>query len=214
MKALIVDDHVLFAEAVQSTLERMGLEVRVVSTPDAALDAARHAAPDVVLVDVGSLGRFGLEFGPRLLDVASRARIIALTAAADAESVERALALWFSAYLTKDMPVARFVTSVRAVLEGDLVFPGRHARAAAVPDRRRTETAHLLARQLTAREREVLRLLVEAEPGSEIARRLGISRNTVRTHIQSILTKLQVHSRLEAAAFAVRHRLIDAGVRA
>jgi two-component system nitrate/nitrite response regulator NarL len=69
----------------------------------------------------------------------------------------------------------------------------------------------LLADQLTRREREVLMLLVEGLSGAAIARRLRISSNTVRTHIQSILTKLQVHSRLAAATFAVRHGLISRG---
>ena len=69
------------------------------------------------------------------------------------------------------------------------------------------EDVGLLAAQLTAREREVLGLLVRGASGLEIAAELGISRNTVRTHVQSILTKLQVHSRLEAATFAVRHHV-------
>jgi two-component system nitrate/nitrite response regulator NarL len=70
----------------------------------------------------------------------------------------------------------------------------------------------LEGQQLTPREREVLALLVEGLSGVVIANRLGISRNTVRTHVQSILTKLQVHSRLEAATFAVRHRLVHTNV--
>jgi len=65
-----------------------------------------------------------------------------------------------------------------------------------------------LIKQLTERERQVLQLLAEGSSGVQIAARLSISPNTVRTHVQSILTKLQVHSRLEAAAFAVRHGLI------
>jgi two-component system nitrate/nitrite response regulator NarL len=68
----------------------------------------------------------------------------------------------------------------------------------------------LIARQLTERETQVLRLMVDGLNGSQIATKLGISSNTVRTHIQSILTKLQVHSRLAAATFAVRHGLFDA----
>jgi two-component system nitrate/nitrite response regulator NarL len=66
-----------------------------------------------------------------------------------------------------------------------------------------------MADQLTYRELDVLRLLAEGMQGEAIARKLGISRNTVRTHVQSILTKLQVHSRLEAATFAVRHGIVD-----
>jgi two-component system nitrate/nitrite response regulator NarL len=212
VKALLADDHVLFAEAVRPTLERMGFEVRVVGTGDAAVAAIAEDACDVVFLDLGLPGESGLVVGRRILERFPETRVVALTALADADSVGRALSIGFRGYLSKDMPVARFVSSVSAVMSGDLVFPGRHARAAAA-DRRHDESAHLLARQLTAREREVLTMLVEAETGGEIARRLGISRNTVRTHIQSILSKLQVHSRLEAAAFAVRHRLVQPRVR-
>jgi two-component system, NarL family, nitrate/nitrite response regulator NarL len=208
MNALLVDDHVLFAEAVRPTLERMGFDVRVVSTGDAAVAAIAEQACDLVFLDLGLPAESGLVVGRRILERFPESRVVALTALADAESVGRALSLGFRGYLSKDMPVTRFVSSVRAVMNGDLVFPGRQARAATA-DRRNDESAHLLARQLTAREREVLTMLVEAETGGEIARRLGISRNTVRTHIQSILSKLQVHSRLEAAAFAVRHRLVQ-----
>jgi two-component system, NarL family, nitrate/nitrite response regulator NarL len=208
MKALLADDHVLFAEAVRPTLERMGFQVRVVAGGDAAVAAIGEEASDLVFLDIGLPGESGLVVGRRILERFPESRVVALTALVDAESVGRALTIGFRGYLSKDMPVARFVSSVRAVMDGDLVFPGRYARAAAA-DRRDDESAHLLARQLTVREREVLTMLVEAETGGEIARRLGISRNTVRTHIQSILSKLQVHSRLEAAAFAVRHRLVQ-----
>jgi two-component system nitrate/nitrite response regulator NarL len=211
VKALVVDDHVLFAEAVRPTLERIGFDVRVVTTGDAAVDAIAGDAYDLVLLDLGLRGESGLALGRRILEWFPQSRVVMLTALTDAESVTRALNLGFRGYLSKDMPVARFVSSVGAVMDGDLVFPGRHARATS--DRRNDESAHLLARQLTAREREVLALLVEAATGGEIARRLDISRNTVRTHIQSILSKLQVHSRLEAAAFAVRHRLVHAEAR-
>jgi two-component system nitrate/nitrite response regulator NarL len=67
----------------------------------------------------------------------------------------------------------------------------------------------LLSSSLTPRERQVLQMLARGNGGKDIARELAISVNTVRTHVQSILTKLQVHSRLEAAAFAVRHGLVD-----
>jgi two-component system, NarL family, nitrate/nitrite response regulator NarL len=208
VKALLADDHVLFAEAVRPTLERMGFEVRVVAAGDDAVAAIAEDACDIVFLDIGLPGESGLVVGRRILERSPESRVVALTALADAESVGRALTLGFRAYLSKDMPVARFVSSVRAVMDGDLIFPGRHARVAET-ERRHDESAHLLARQLTIREREVLTMLVEAQTGGEIARRLGISRNTVRTHIQSILSKLQVHSRLEAAAFAVRHRLVQ-----
>jgi two-component system, NarL family, nitrate/nitrite response regulator NarL len=84
--------------------------------------------------------------------------------------------------------------------------------ATAVGGARSAEDRHaaLLGGQLTEREREVLALLVDGASGADIAERLTISTNTVRTHVQSVLTKLQVHSRLEAATFAVRHGLVAA----
>ena len=95
---------------------------------------------------------------------------------------------------------------VRAVLDGQLIMP--HRLGPASRQAAKHDDAELLAAQLTPREREVLTLLARGANGREIAADLAISRNTVRTHVQSILTKLQVHSRLEAATFAVRHRLM------
>jgi two-component system, NarL family, nitrate/nitrite response regulator NarL len=100
------------------------------------------------------------------------------------------------------------VSSIQAVLNGNVIMPKQLARAAAGDQSPEEQHAAMLVKQLTDRERQVLQLLAEGSSGVQIAARLAISPNTVRTHVQSILTKLQVHSRLEAAAFAVRHGLI------
>jgi two-component system nitrate/nitrite response regulator NarL len=109
----------------------------------------------------------------------------------------------------KNTDLDTLVTSIDAVIRGEVVLPERGPRGngarSSAPDR---ETG-LLVRQLTPREREVLVLLAEGAASKTIAARLGVSANTVRTHIQSILTKLQVHSRLEAAAFAIRSGVVD-----
>lgn len=141
-----------------------------------------------------------------MLDRSPRLRILALTALDDPRAVEEAHALGFRGFLTKDIPVSRFVGSVRVVMDGGSVFPHRRLRRRATG-----RNAGLLMYQLTPREREVLGLLVEGADSPGIASHLGISRNTVRTHVQSILTKLQVHTRLEAATFAVRHGLVPIG---
>src|SRR5204863_2507694 len=102
--------------------------------------------------------------------------------------------------------VSTFISPLEAVVEGQVLLP--HRLVSAGHRRGTSDGISLLVSQLTTREREVLSLLVEGADGGAIARRLGISRNTVRTHVQSILTKLQVHSRLEAATMAVRHHLV------
>ena len=165
-----------------------------------------HHHPDLVLMDIALPDQSGLIAGKRILDAWPEAKILALTALSERLVAEEALRIGFRGYLTKDIPISQLLNTVRAVIDEQLVVP--HRLGPASRQSAEHEGAELLAAQLTLREREVLALLVGGASGREISEELGISRNTVRTHVQSILTKLQVHSRLEAATFAVRHRLM------
>lgn len=197
----------LFAEAIRVAIEDLGLSVvRVATTGQDAIAEVERAMPDVILMDIGLPDQSGLVAGRTILERHPDAKIIALTALSDRATVDEALRIGFVGYLTKDTPVARFVNAIRSAMDGHLVLPQRLS-----PARRRSqaeEEVALLASQLTPREREVLALLVQGADGRRAASALGISLNTVRTHVQSILTKLQVHSRLEAATFAVRHGIV------
>jgi two-component system, NarL family, nitrate/nitrite response regulator NarL len=199
----------LFAEAIRVALEDLGEEVLdVITTGEEAVASVLRLRPDIVLMDLALPDESGLSVGRAILEEWPDAKIIALTALNDRAAVEEALRIGFRGYVTKDTPVAQFVNSVQSVLDGHIVLPHRLS-----PTRERSaaeEEVALLASQLTPRERQVLELLVEGADGRTAALRLGISRNTVRTHVQNILMKLQVHSRLEAATFAVRHRLVQA----
>ncbi len=207
MRVLIVDDHMLFAEAIRSALEGVGLSVvGIAVTAEEGISKVRRSRPDLILMDVALPDQSGLAAGKRILDEWPDARILALTALDDRVVADEALRIGFRGLLTKDTHVSQFVNSIRSILDGQMVLPHRLGPAGGRSSG--DEDATLLAAQLTRREREVLGLLVRGAGGLEIAEELGISRNTVRTHVQSILTKLQVHSRLQAATFAVRHRLI------
>jgi len=198
---------VLFAEAIRVSLEDLGADVvDTVTTGAAALEAALAERPDVILMDLGLPDQSGLAAGHTILEAWPEARILALTALNDRTLVDEAVRIGFRGYLTKDTPVAQFANAVRSAMDGQVVLP--HRLMARVDVSSEEGHAALLADQLTAREREVLELLVQGADGKGVAQALGISQNTVRTHVQSILTKLQVHSRLEAATFAVRHRLV------
>ena len=206
-RVLIVDDHLLFAEAIRSALEAAGVIVAGVSgTAEDAVTSALRERPDLVLMDVALPDQSGLLAGKRILQEWPEAKILALTAVEERRVAEEALRIGFRGYLTKHTPVGQFVNSVSAILDGQLIVP--HRLGPATRQAAEHQDAELLAAHLTPREREVLTLLARGANGREIAAELGISRNTVRTHVQSILSKLQVHSRLEAATFAVRRRLM------
>jgi two-component system, NarL family, nitrate/nitrite response regulator NarL len=209
VRVLIVEDHTLFAEAIRLTLEANGIAViDVVSSEQEATQAANGQDFDVALVDLGLPGTDGIEVGRKLLEERSDIKVLAVTALNDSRAVQRALKAGFHGYLTKDIPLSQFVDAIKTALSDQVIIPHRLARAAVGVRSAEEQQAMLLADQLTAREKEVLELLVKGAGGPEIADSLSVSQNTVRTHIQNILTKLQVHSRLEAASFAVRFSIV------
>jgi two-component system nitrate/nitrite response regulator NarL len=211
IRVLLVDDHRLFIDVMRMALEDLGMEVlEAASTGGEGIDAARRDRPDVVLMDLGLSDQHGLTAGRTILDEMPEMKIIAVTASADYRHAREAIRAGFRAYVMKTSTLSEFESSIRAVLDGHVLVPGRLAQATAGEATEEGRHAELLLRQLTPREREVLDLLAEGLSSAAIARYLSISPNTVRTHIQSLMGKLQVHSRLEAAAFAVRYRVLDA----
>lgn len=204
-RVLIVDDQRLFAEAVSSALADRGVGVLGIATSSAeALDIMAAERADVVLVDIGLADESGVTLGMTILDRWPGTKVIALTVLEYEGIVQECLQAGLHGYISKRTPIARFSSAMTSVLAGEIVvlteptFKSDSQPGGARP-------AELLSRQLTRRELDVLGLLVEGVSGREIARRLLISHNTVRTHIQNILTKLQVHSRNEAAAFVIKN---------
>lgn len=209
MKVLIVDDHKLFADAIVPMLRHRGMEVLDVAvTAQDALTRAIQESPDLVLMDLNLPDGHGLDVGALILAQRPETKIVAVTGMTDGKLANRALRSGFHGFLTKDTPMAEFLGAVDVALQGQVVVPRKLAKAAAGNQTPEDRSAHLLAEHLTDREREILSMLVEGVTGEVVAERLSISRNTVRTHIQNLLVKLQVHSRLEAAAFAVKFGIV------
>ena len=209
MTALLVADPGMFAEAISSVLEARGMKVMgIVTHGQDAIERAERAQPDVVLVDVDSCAGRGLEIGKAVMKAAPSARVIALTPQADSGLARQASALGFHATLRKDTDTGSLVGAIQRTVNGEIIPPARSTRRSA-PGWSQGRQEELLIAQLTPRELEVIRLMATAASNQEIARRLSISVNTVRSHIQSIFTKLQVHTRLSTVAFASAHDLLS-----
>lgn len=185
------------------------MDVRgVITNGTAAVSAVRSEQPDLVLMDLGLPDSDGIEVGKAILEERPQTKVVAITALSDGRTVREAMKAGFHGYLTKDSSLSTFTRSVAAALEGQMVMPQRLAGAATGTQSPEEKDAALRAGHLSPREREVLSLLVEGANGDDISKRLSVSPNTVRTHIQNILTKLQVHTRLEAATYAMRFGIV------
>lgn len=205
IRVLIVDSYTLYAEALQQTLERSGIErVSVTALSAAAVDEARVHSPEVVLVDLAYADGKGLELGKQIAAHVHSARVLAMISPHDARHERAALHAGFHGCITKDTSPARFVKTVRDALDRKAIRV-EHPRVGTISERasdaRKADT-------LTAREREALSYLVTGMHNRAIAKRMGISAKTVRSHVYNILTKLQVHSRLAAATLAAREGLV------
>ena len=210
LKVIVVEDHELFRRGLIGLLEERGIQVA--GETGLAADAIRLAekmGPGVVLMDLTLPGMSGIEATQRLTAVAPLARVLVLTVASDDRHVMDALLAGACGYLLKDSPIDQIVEGIRAAERGEsLISPRiashlvRRLREPAEIDPRLTRT------ELTSRELEVLELLARGLDNSVIAHALFLSQHTVKNHVSSILVKLQVQNRVQAAVRAVRSGLV------
>jgi two-component system nitrate/nitrite response regulator NarL len=209
---MLVDDHSLVRSAVRQALTGPDVElVGEAATAEEAFALAPRLRPDVMLVDITLPGIDGLqlvrELAPRLPDT----RFVMLTVSTSDRDLLAAMSNGASGFLTKDLTPEALLRAVRGAHAGDLAMPRRMAARLVnrLVDRARHAPSdadvHALA-ILSAREREVLQLLADGLTDREIAATLTISSRTVETHVSSVLHKLGVRNRAEAA-----NRYRDAG---
>ena len=207
---IVVDDQELFRNGIAALLEERG--IRVVAEAGLAADAIRLAYelhPDVVLMDLNMPGMSGIEATQRLAAASPLVRVLVLTVAADDHHVMDALLAGACGYMLKEAPIAQIVEGIRAAVRGESMISPRIACRLIHRLREPSNTEPALSRaELTPREHEVLELLARGMDNPEIARTLYLSGHTVKNHVSSILVKLQVENRLQAAVRAVRGGLV------
>jgi DNA-binding NarL/FixJ family response regulator len=208
LRVLVVDDHDLFRTGLRRLLEEEGLEVAEARSGDAALAALDWFAPDVVLMDLNMPGMSGIEATARLLQVQPAASVVMLTISRDEAPIIEAVRSGASGYLLKDAELDEIVGAIRTAAAGQSVLGPTAADAvmAHIRNEPLVPAAPALG-ELSDREREVLVLLALGCDNMTIGERLFLSPSTVKHHVSSILQKLGVANRLQAAAVAIRHGL-------
>ncbi|MGH4007919.1 MAG: response regulator [Pseudonocardiaceae bacterium] len=203
---VLCDDHAVFVESLVSVLVGAGFRVPAVARSLAgAIEAVRHHRPDVCLLSRRFSDGDGIAAIGRVIAVSPATRILVLTAEGDTDAMRHAVRMGAAGYVDKTWGVRKLVQALQRVVDGAVVLDAPRTTS----PRSDTSEARRLAAHLTARERECLSLLVEGLDTRAMTLRLGVSTTTVRSHVQALLTKLGVHSRLEAATFAVRYDLVN-----
>jgi DNA-binding NarL/FixJ family response regulator len=220
IRVLIVDDHALYRRGLLTVLDTEdGIEV-VGEAADGveAVDQAEETLPDVIVMDVSMPKRGGIDACRVIRQRVPSARILMLTSSDDEVNLFEAVRAGANGYLLKDVPPEEVAAGIRGVHQGQsLLSPLMASKLLtefALISQRDTlpaPTPGLELPRLTHRELDILKLVARGRLNREIAAELYISENTVRNHIRNILDKLQMHSRMEAAMYAVRQRLIDPG---
>jgi len=214
LRILVADEQGLFRSALKAALDAGGglAVVAEAAEGEEAVAAAEKSRPDVAILSTGLPTVDGVRASCMIRERLPDCRIIVLAAWQDQRVLTDGLGCGANGYLTKDSSLEELVEAVRAVARGETLIPPPMLSPLLddLLDRRRQhENALLRLTELSPREREVLALVARGAKTSAIADTLVISSETARTHIQNILSKLQVHSRLEAAAFVIENGLLD-----
>lgn len=213
ISVLLVDDHTLFRSGIRSLLQRQSDFTVVGEAADGVegIKRAKQLQPDVVLLDLNMPGMSGVETLQLMLQDCPETAIVMLTVSEDAEDLSTALKAGACGYLIKNIDAEYLVRAIRRAAAGETVvaeamtgklvaqLQGGNQRAEPVSD----------LDKLTPREKEIIACLARGESNKIIARTLDLAESTVKIHVQNVLKKLKLTSRVQAAVYAVEHRLLN-----
>jgi DNA-binding NarL/FixJ family response regulator len=211
MRVLIVDDHQLFRDGIRGLLQAEGIEV-VGEASDGleALEQVRSLQPDIILLDIMMPRCDGLEATRLIKAEMPDAKIVILTAVEEDDSIFEAIKSGAQGYLLKNMRAAEFISLLKGVERGEAAITSDVAGKILDDFSRRARgvRGERDAEELTERELEVLRLVVEGHTNRKIGVKLGLSENTVKYHLRHILEKLHLQNRAQVVAYAMRRGLV------
>lgn len=207
---VLIDDHTIFRAGLRELLAARGLVVEGdAPTLAAGVRLVERCAPDVAIVDLDLPDGSGIDAIRRIAECAPGTAVLVLTVSEADEDLTDAILAGSCGYLLKDAPIETIVAGIAAVAAGEAVLSPRVA--ATMLTRMRANGRPSAARagaMLSPREQEVLRLVAGGMDNAAIAHELFISPHTVKNHISSILAKLHVSNRIQAAVQAVRDEIL------
>ena len=208
IRLMLVDDHKMLREALRTILEKAGDIVVVAEADDgaAALELARTAAPDLVLMDIGLAGMSGIEATRRMLAENPAIKVLGLSTFADRRMVMQMLEAGATGYVVKSAGSEELLRGIRAVAQGE-TYLYAEAAAVIVDNMRKQSLQGRQSLRLGRREREVLQLLAGGKTSVQIAEVLGIASGTVEVHRRNIMRKLDLHNVAELTKYAIREGL-------
>lgn len=201
IRVLITDDHMVVRTGLRSMIDTEA-DMKVVAEAAngrEAVDLFREHRPDIVLMDLRMPGMSGVEATVAIRQEFPEAHIVILTTYDGDENIYRALQAGARAYLLKDVPRHEFLANLRAVYNGQYCIPPMVAARLA---------QRMPHADLSAREIDVLKLIVQGMSNKEIASALSVTESTVKNHVNSILNKLNVRDRTQAATTALRRGIV------
>lgn len=216
IRILLVDDHTLFRSGIKSLLQRQD-DFEVVGEAGDGLEGVKRAKllkPDVVLLDLHMPGVAGLEALRLITEESPGTRVIMLTVSEDAEDLVDCLRAGAQGYLLKNIDTDYLLDSLRRAVGGESVMsPQMTAKlmASVRSAPRQTPPPAVEKERLSPREREIMGWLARGASNKEMARTLELAESTVKIHVQNILKKLNLSSRVQAAVYAVEHGLARDG---
>lgn len=213
IRILLSDDHPLFRSGMKLLLQRQK-DIEVVGEASDGAECvklAKKLKPDMILLDLNMEGVDGLEALPLLKKEIPEACVLMLTVSEDANDLVEALKLGASGYLLKNIDMEFLLDSIRRAANGESVMSPQMAAnlANAIRSEKKMAEEKADVPHLSPRESQIIQLIAKGSSNKEIARSLDIAESTVKIHVQGILRKLNLTSRVQAAIYAIDHNLVE-----
>lgn len=210
LRILLVDDHEVVRLGMRALLERHAnfTVVGEAATEDEALQQAVEHKPDIVLMDIRLAGGSGIEACQKIKEAVPETQVIMLTSFAEDELLFAAIRAGATGYLLKQISATDLIRAIEMAARGESMLDPSLTQRVFFEVRRSIQKEEAIAFQdLTSQEKQVLLLIAQGKTNREIATELFLSEGTVRNYVSSILSKLNVSNRAEAAAYAIQHHL-------